>query len=101
MLRYRMNKIIKLMEQGRESDVIALVSNAKYKKAIQALADTGSVKLARTMGGVIVRVFLLDHYATYQLERHDIWFNRILGFLFGVGTSVLAAIILGLLPELS
>ena len=97
MLRFRMNKIIKLLEQNREADAIALASNSKYYKAFQALADTGAVKLVRNMGGVIVRAFLLDHYATYQLERHEIWLNRILGFIIGICTSIVASIILGIL----
>lgn len=98
MLRYRMNRIIKLLEQGKEDEVLRLVSENKYNKALQALHDIGTVNVVRNWGRDVFRVFLLDHYATYQLERHDVWMNRLIGFLFGVGASVVSAIITGLLP---
>lgn len=98
MLRYRMNRILKSLEHGDEKTVLSLVSSQKYRNAVLVLSDVGAVKVIKSWGGDIVRVILLDHHATYQLERRDVWLNRILGFLFGIGTSVLTALIIGLLP---
>lgn len=97
MLRHRMNKLIKLLEQDNDKEVLSLVHMPAYKKALLSLEDSGCVRVLRS-GGEIYVITLLNHYATYQLERRDVWFNRILGFLFGVVTSVLTALIIGLLP---
>ena len=97
MQRYRINKILRLLEDNNEDAVLKLIADRKYYKAIQSLSDTGSVKLIKTWGNTIVRIILLDHYATYTLERSDVWFNRIIGFLAGVATSVVAAVITALL----
>lgn len=94
MQRYRMNKILHLLENNDEDAVLKLISDRKYYKAIQSLSDTGSVKLVKTWGNTVVRVILLDHYATYKLERTEVWFNRIIGFLAGVATSVIGAVII-------
>lgn len=94
MTRLKMHKIIRLLEKDPNNTQIL---DPKYRKALLALANTGSVKVVKTWGGEIVRVSLEDAYAMYQLKRSELWTNRIVSFLLGVGTTVLASIIINAL----
>lgn len=94
MLRAKMNKIIRLLESDPKNQQIY---TPRYRKALMALADNGAIELMKNWNGEIVRVILKDHYATYQLNRQEIWANRIISFILGVATTVLAAIIAGIL----
>lgn len=101
-MRKKMNQIIKWLETDdfdvHKEDILS----DKYSKALKTLIDTGCVQAHKAWGGTILRLTLLDHSATYQLERRDVWSNRIWGFVVGIITgtasSVLAALITGLLP---
>lgn len=99
--RYRMKEIIGLLEQNKDSEVLALINSPKYARALNVLSDIGCVKVQKVWGGHIIDIALLDKYATYQLQRYDLWVNRIGGFIFGVVSGVLitiiSAILLGLL----
>ena len=94
MLRWKMNKIIRLLEADPKNQQVL---EPKYRKALITLSDNGCIKLLRDWNGNIFRVTLLDHYATYQLNRRELWANRIISFILGITTSVLAAIITGIL----
>lgn len=98
MLRYRMNKLIKALENDDADSLKSLLTSVSYLKALKALEDIGCIKVIRAWGGDIAHVQLNNHYVTYQLERQEVWKNRIYGFLFGVATSVLTALITGILP---
>lgn len=91
MMRLKMYKIIRLLEKNPNSKEVL---KPKYRKALLALANTGSVKLIKVWGDDIVRVILEDAHVTYQLNRSELWVNRIVSFFLGVGTTVLAAIII-------
>lgn len=97
MLRYRMKKLIHLLEQNNVSAVMALLSSPKYAKALAALSNIGCVKVHKAWGGHIMDIVLLDKYATYQLERFDLWVNRIAGFVLGVISGVLITVISAML----
>ena len=90
MLRYRMNKIVRLLDSGKKPEVYGLISSSKYRKALLALESAGCVKLAKAFGGDIVGIYLLDSHVGYQLDRRDVWMNRLWGFMAGVATSVVA-----------
>lgn len=97
MLRCRMNRIIRLLEAGKESEVYDLISSSKYRKALLALESAGCVKLTKAWGGEIFGICLLDSHAGYQLSRHDVWVNRIFGFVAGIVTAVAAHYIIVLI----
>lgn len=97
LIRYRMNKIVRLLSGGNEAEVMELISSDKYRDALLALEAVGSVRVTKAWGGEILKVFLLDSYAGYKLSRHDVWTNRLWGFVFGVATSVATAFITGIL----
>ena len=90
MLRYRMNKLIRLLENGDLDSFNAAIKSDSYAKALKALEDSRCIDVTRAWGGDIVRVRLLSHYAAYQLSRRDLWLNRFYGFLAGVATSLAA-----------
>lgn len=104
LMRYRMHKLIRLLEKDDSAGFNAAISSDVYLKALRALDDEGCIKAVKDWNGTYVRVWLLDHYATYQLSRQDVWKNRIGGFIAGVVSgviiSVVSAIITGLLPGL-
>lgn len=97
MLRYRMNKLIRMLEKDDSASLSAAIQSGEYLKALMALEDEGCIKAVKDMGDNYIHVWLLDHYATYQLSRQDVWSNRLWGFLFGVATSVMTAFITGIL----
>lgn len=94
LLRYRMNKIIHLLKAGNEAAVLELISSDKYRNALLALESTNSVKLMKTWGSEIARVVLLDAHAGYLLSRHDLRVNRVVSFLLGVASTVVAELLL-------
>lgn len=101
-MRKKMNQIIEWLEtDGFDAHKDDILSD-KYSKALKTLIDTGCVEAHSAWGGDILMLTLLDHSATYQLERREVWINRLLGFLAGIVTgtigSVLSALITGLLP---
>lgn len=93
MLRIRMRKIIKLLETHSFNDVEEIINDPKNKKAVEALIDIGCVKATRTWGGKIVALKLLDHSATYELQRSEIWLNRFFGFMAGIITTAVGELI--------
>lgn len=97
-LRYRMNKLIHLLERDDAEGVTTALRSDKYLKALSALKDEGCIKTVKDSRGFYSQIWLLDHYATYQLSREDVWANRIWGFVFGIATSVATAFIVGILP---
>ena len=97
LMRYRMHKLIRLLEKGDTAGFNAAIGSDKYLKALKALEDESCIKAVKDWNGTYVRVWLLDHYTTYQLSRHDIWINRLWGFLAGVATSVAAHYIIVLI----
>ena len=96
-MRRKMNQIIKWLETDGFSAHQDEIQSPEYAKALRSLIDTGCVTAYRTWGGKIVKLSLNDHYATYQLERHDLWVNRIVSFLIGVATTVAAGFLLHIL----
>lgn len=97
MLRYRMNKIVRLLESGKESEIYDLISSSQYRKALLALESAGCVKLTKAFGGDIVGIYLLDSHVGYQLSRRDVWVNRLWGFLSGIAVTLAAGFLLNAL----
>ena len=90
MLRCRINKLIRILESEDSDALTAALDSAEYMKALNVLDDSGCVKVVRDMNGTVHNVWLLPHYATYQLNRREVWLNRFVGFLAGAITSVVA-----------
>ena len=97
MLRYRMNKLLKLLETNDFNDVRDEVLSPENRRAIDALIDAGCIEATTAWGGDIVNIRLLRHHVGYQLSRQEIWLNRFYGFLAGVATSVVAHYIIVLI----
>lgn len=89
-VRYRMNKIINLLLNDQSDVVINLITSDKYRKALYALQAVGSITITEGWSGNILNISLLDAYAVYQLSRHDVWMNRLWGFLSGVAITLAA-----------
>lgn len=97
-MRHRMNKIIKLLEDENFTAVRDLYeNNSKYKKAFNSLVDQNVIQAA--YGDDHLSGFILNpgKAATYSLSRHDVWINRILGFVAGVATAIIAQLLIGLI----
>lgn len=93
MLRYKMIKLIRLLESHPFSEIRDTVLAPTNEKALKALIDLGCVEATRAWGGEIVSVRLLDHSAVYRLERSEVWLNRIYGFIAGVITTAAGELI--------
>lgn len=87
-IRYRMNKIIRLLTADQDDAVMKLITSDKYREALFALSSAGSVKVFKDWGGNILNVSLLDAYALHRLSRYDVWMNRLWGFLSGVAVTL-------------
>lgn len=93
-MRRKMNQIIKWLEtDGFEVHKDQILS-PEYSKALRALINTGCVEPISAWGGDILALHLLDRYATYQLERREVWLNRLYGFVAGVAVTVVAEFLL-------
>ena len=97
-MRHRMNTIIKLLENENYTEVRNLYdSNSKYKKAFNSLVDQKVIQALYSDDSL--SSFFLDpgKSATYALSRHDVWGNRILGFIAGVITTIITPSLIGLI----
>lgn len=97
MQHYRMNRIIKLLENNSFSDVRAEILDPKNDKALRALIDLGCVK-PFWADNEIYFLELLNHSVVYGLERQELWINRIVSFLLGVATTLVATALSLVLP---
>lgn len=95
-LRYRMKKIISMLE--KEQNIFPLLQNKKYLKAFKALEVNSYVQ-----GFYVDNCDIPYHVALgtkgpiYLLERSELWMNRIAGFICGILTSVIVGYLLKLL----
>ncbi|MBR2674317.1 MAG: hypothetical protein IKE52_02535 [Mogibacterium sp.] len=90
MIRYRMNKLIRLLEKNDSEAINAAIASPRYVKALNELENLGCIKTVRSWGGDIVRVWLDNRYVSYQLSRRDVWLNRLWGFISGVAVTLAA-----------
>ena len=100
MLRYRMNKLIRLLEDHPFNEVRETVLAPENRKALNALIDLKCVKPTYAWGHEIVGLSLLEHSVVYELSRKEIWLNRLYGFIGGVITTVVGELIAYAICEL-
>lgn len=93
MLHYRMNKIIKLLENNSFDAVRDTILDPKNEKALKALIALGCVSPFYAEDE-IYDLTLLNHSVVYGLQRADLWKNRIVSFFLGVATTVVAGFLL-------
>lgn len=97
-IHFRINKIIKLLDEHSGTlsrDSLDLIRGKEYRNAISALEDSGCIKVIRVGDGVIAMIVTTHKgFSVYCLERHDVWINRIVGFITGVAVTVIADLIM-------
>lgn len=94
----RMNKIIRLLENEDFQSVRSLIEcDKRFNKAFKVLEDQGVIEVLYADGEP--HYFALNDCksASYSLSRHDVWANRIIGFIAGVATTFVCALITQLL----
>ena len=97
-MRHRMNTIIKLLENENYAEVRNLYErNPKYKKAFNSLVDQKVIQALYSDDSLSSFFLNPGKSATYALSRHDVWINRILGFVAGVATAIIAQLLIGLI----
>lgn len=97
MLRYRMNKIIKLLEIDDFQALCRLYeSSEKYRRAFFALARQDIIDFVYVEGENRITSCCLNigNAAVYSLSRHDVWINRLIGFIAGVLTTFIVPLII-------
>lgn len=96
-IHFRINKIIKLLDEHNGTlsrDSLDLIRGKEYRNAISALEDSGCIKVIRVGDGIIAMIVTTHKgFSVYCLERHDVWINRIIGFVTGVAFTVIADLI--------
>lgn len=96
LIRMRIRQCISILSRSSDSgvspDTISLLYSKKYASAMQILEDSGYISCIRSWGShVPVSVAVKNTgFSVYKLNRHDVWMNRLWGFLAGVAFSVLA-----------
>ena len=100
MLRYRMRRIIKLLESNSFDSVRDQILLPENEKALKALIDLGCVKPTYAWGHELIYLDLLDHSAVYALNRQEVWLNRIFGFIAGALTTVAGNLLVHAISEL-
>lgn len=95
-IHFRINKIIKLLDEHNGTlsrDSLDLIRGKGYRNAISALEDSGCIKVIRVSDGIIAMIVTTHKgFSVYCLERHDVWVNRIIGFVTGVAITVIAGL---------
>ncbi len=106
-LRFRMHHCLKVIDKSsnnnelgicRGEDLTKLCQNPKNVKAIHALSSGGYISIPNIDNSSIPAYIVPeDKLPMYFVERSEIWFNRFLGFIAGVLSTVLADLIIRLL----
>lgn len=92
MTRYRMMKLLRLLESNSFSDVRDTVLSPQNDRALRALISLGCVKPLYADNG-IYDLTLTNRSAVYHLERTGLWINRIVSFVLGAVTPLLISIL--------
>ena len=79
-----LNKIIKAVDENDvlAGDAFSAIYN-EYPREVHALADMKCVALNYLFNEPI-SLKLLSHHYVYQMERSEIWLNRILSYVLGI-----------------
>lgn len=106
-LRFRMHHCLKAIDIASDNNELCicngealakLCKNPKNLKAILALSSGGYISIPNIDNSTIPAYIIPeDKLPMYFVERSEIWFNRFLGFVAGVLSTVLADLIIRLL----
>lgn len=96
-IRTRINKFISLLESNggtmTAADFPSLNDN-DVLHIISILEASGCIEVIREWGGAVNIIMATNTGASvYQLERHDVWMNRLYGFVSGVLMTILVVLI--------
>ena len=98
MIRYRMHKIIKLMESENNKAVRALfTSNRKYKEAFNNLSKINVISVLKANDEIAEFYLNETEAAYYALCREDAFKNRAVGFISGIVATLIASYFVNLL----
>lgn len=96
-IRTRINKFIALLESNGGTMTAAdfpSLNNPNVLHIISILEASGCIEVIREWGGAVNIIMTTDTGASvYQLERHDVWMNRLYGFVSGVLITILLDLI--------
>lgn len=96
-IRTRINKFIALLESNGGTMTAAdfpSLNDKNYLHIISILEASGCIEVIREWGGAVNIIMTTDTGASvYQLERHDVWMNRLYGFASGVLITILLDLI--------
>lgn len=98
MIRYRMHKIIRLLESENNESVRALlISNRKYKEAFNNLVKIDVVAASYCDDEIDDFELNETEAAYYALCREDAFKNRAVGFISGIVATLIASYFVNLL----
>lgn len=96
-IRTRINKFIALLESNGGTMTAAdfpSLNDKNYLHIISILEASGCIEVIREWGGAVNIIMTTDTGASvYQVERHDVWMNRLYGFVSGVLITILLDLI--------
>lgn len=96
-IRTRINKFIALLKSNGGTMTAAdfpSLNDKNYLHIISILEASGCIEVIREWGGAVNIIMTTDTGASvYQLERHDVWMNRLYGFVSGVLITILLDLI--------
>ena len=96
-IRTRINKFIALLESNGGTMTAAdfpSLNDKNYLHIISILEASRCIEAIREWGGAVNIIMTTDTGASvYQLERHDVWMNRLYGFVSGVLITILLDLI--------
>ena len=96
-IRTRINKFIALLESNGGTMTAAdfpSLNDKNYLHIISILEASGCIEVIREWGGAVNIIMTTDTGASvYQLERHDVWMDRLYGFVSGVLITILLDLI--------
>ena len=101
-IRFRINKCLSILEKALTSDGItydeqSLLVSKKYLPAIHILEAEGCIKCTYSSNDPYVPYLINPihrNFPRYYIKRHDVWTNRLLGFILGAASASVANFIL-------
>lgn len=98
MIRYRMHKIIRLLESENNESVRALfTSNRNYKEAFNNLVKINVITASYGDDRLVDFILNDTEAAYYALCREDAFKNRAVGFISGIVATLIASYFVNLL----
>ena len=98
-IRHKINKCISILQASEHRALTEseqqLIISTEYSQVLSILEDDGCISITRAWNAdhPVSITLTKKGFSGYLLNRHDVWMNRLWGFLSGVAVGILTSLL--------